>query len=68
MMPLTFAPFSLDTLPGALIAIFTGLFAVLVLASAIGFVLARRASSQSAQAVVNNLNARTNAWWVMILT
>jgi len=56
----------LNTLTGSLIAIFGGLLAVLVVASSIGYVLARRARTESAQAVIANLNARTNAWWLMI--
>lgn len=40
--------------------------AVLVVATVIGQVLARRASAQS-MAVVDNLNARINAWWVMCI-
>jgi phosphatidate cytidylyltransferase len=39
---------------------------LLVIASLIGFVLARRASTESAKATVANLNARTNAWWTMV--
>lgn len=66
MISLSMESLSLDTLTGSLIAVFGGLFCVLLLASSIGFVLARRARSESAQAVVSNLNARTNAWWLMI--
>ncbi|MEH6776341.1 MAG: phosphatidate cytidylyltransferase [Cereibacter changlensis] len=43
-----------------------GLGLVLVLASAIGFVLERRLSPQGGNAVIENLNARIKAWWVMI--
>ncbi len=42
-----------------------GVFALLVVSSAIGALLARRAASPSARAVVDNLNARIRAWWVM---
>ena len=38
----------------------------LVLASVIGAVLSGTARSASARAVIDNLNARTRAWWVMI--
>lgn len=55
-----------QTLNGSLVAIFAGLLVVLMLASSLGWLLARRASSESARALVDNLNARTNAWWVMI--
>ncbi|WP_444668292.1 phosphatidate cytidylyltransferase [Cereibacter changlensis] len=43
-----------------------GLGLVLVLASAIGFVLERRLSPHGGNAVIENLNARIKAWWVMI--
>src|SRR5215470_3170064 len=46
--------------------VFGGIVVVLALASAIGAVLARRAKSESGRATVENLNARVNAWWVMI--
>ena len=42
-------------------------FGVLFVASAIGFVLARRATTESGKATVANLNARTKSWWVMVL-
>lgn len=38
---------------------------ILVLASIIGAVLARRVTSDKARATVANLNARTRSWWVM---
>ena len=38
---------------------------ILVVSSAIGFVLARRASTDSAKATIANLNARIRSWWVM---
>lgn len=44
------------------IQVFAGLFAALVAASLVGWWLARRRPSQ----VVDNLNARVRAWWVMI--
>ncbi len=44
-------------------AIFGALFAVLVLASAVGWWLRRRHSSRT----IDNLNARIRAWWVMIV-
>jgi phosphatidate cytidylyltransferase len=44
-----------------------GIVALLVVASLIGAVLARRASTPAARATVENLNARTRAWWVMVL-
>ncbi|WP_018228025.1 phosphatidate cytidylyltransferase [Methyloversatilis universalis] len=42
-----------------------GIAAVLALASGIGAVLGRRAG-EGARAVVDNLNARIRAWWVMV--
>ena len=46
-----------------LFAIFT---AILILASSIGFILKRRAGNTPAP-VIDNLNARINAWWVMLI-
>ena len=39
---------------------------LLVLASVAGAILSGTAKSASARAVIDNLNARTRAWWVMI--
>lgn len=44
--------------------LFGGLVALLATASLIGALLARR--SQGANSVVENLNDRVNAWWVMV--
>lgn len=49
-----------------LLQLFAGVFAVLITASLIGQVLKRRAHSEASRALVDNLNARTNAWWVMV--
>lgn len=43
-----------------------GTLALLVAASLVGWLLARRAQSAAAQATVANLNARTHAWWLMV--
>jgi len=43
-----------------------GVAAMLALATAIGWVLARRVRSDSGRAVVANLNARIHAWWAMV--
>lgn len=43
-----------------------GILVFLSLASAVGWVLGRRATSESARATVENLNARIRAWWVMV--
>ncbi len=42
-----------------------GIFAVLVLASAIGAFLKARVAHGAPHAVIDNLNARINAWWIM---
>jgi phosphatidate cytidylyltransferase len=42
-----------------------GVLVVLVVASIVGAVLARRVTSDSARATVGNLNDRIRAWWVM---
>lgn len=43
-----------------------GTLALLVIASFIGWVLAKRAATDAAKATVANLNARTRAWWGMV--
>lgn len=50
-----------------LLQLYCGVFATLLLASLIGWILKKRAASASSEALVQNLNARTNAWWVMVL-
>jgi phosphatidate cytidylyltransferase len=42
-----------------------GTTAVLIIASAVGFVLSRKARTDGAKRTIANLNARTRAWWVM---
>ncbi len=49
------------------IALFGTVFAILLVASAIGYVLQRRAPADKPNAVVENLNARIKAWWVMVV-
>ena len=46
-----------------LFGIFT---AILIFASSIGFILKKRTGNQPAP-VIDNLNARINAWWVMLI-
>lgn len=46
--------------------LFGGIGAVLVLASLIGFLLKLRTRG-APSSVIDNLNARINAWWVMVL-
>jgi phosphatidate cytidylyltransferase len=45
--------------------LFGGVLGVLVLASVIGAVLQRTATNDAARATIENLNARTRAWWKM---
>ena len=46
-----------------LIAVFGGIFTVLALASLIGTILKFRVSPSAPHKVIDNLNARVNAWW-----
>jgi phosphatidate cytidylyltransferase len=55
-------PLTMD--PG-LQALGGGILAVLIVATVVGEVLARRASSDSARSTITNLNDRIRAWWVM---
>jgi len=43
-----------------------GVIALLLMASAIGAVLARTVRSENGRRTVQNLNARTRAWWMMV--
>jgi len=43
-----------------------GIGVLLATASLVGWILARRISSESARAVIDNLNARVRAWWIMV--
>jgi phosphatidate cytidylyltransferase len=45
--------------------LFGGVLSVLVLASVIGAMLKQGAKSDAARATIDNLNARTRAWWKM---
>ena len=44
-----------------------GVLALLTLSSVIGAVLSMRVKSESGRRVVDNLNARTRAWWMMAI-
>jgi phosphatidate cytidylyltransferase len=46
--------------------LFYGTLGLLILASVIGVILARRAQSDASRTTVANLNARTRAWWLMV--
>jgi phosphatidate cytidylyltransferase len=50
-----------------LVALVGGVLALLVVASLIGWILARRVTSASGRATVDNINARIRAWWMMSL-
>ncbi|MFO1483701.1 MAG: phosphatidate cytidylyltransferase [Verrucomicrobiaceae bacterium] len=50
-----------------LLRLLCGTLGLLVIASAAGFVLGRKASSDAARITVANLNARINAWWLMVV-
>ena len=50
---------------GLFIRTLIGIFALLVLSSAIAWVLKLRVKTDNARAVVDNLIARINAWWIM---
>jgi phosphatidate cytidylyltransferase len=43
-----------------------GIVVLLILGSAVGWVLARRVSDESGRPVVANLNDRIRAWWLMV--
>jgi phosphatidate cytidylyltransferase len=48
-------------------ALFAGIGGVLVIASLIGYVLKTLVAKGRPHAVIDNLNARIKAWWVMVL-
>ena len=43
-----------------------GIGALLVVASLIGYVMHRRVKTESGRAVIDNMNLRIRAWWVMV--
>jgi phosphatidate cytidylyltransferase len=49
------------------LVLFAGVAAVLVVASVVGFVLGRRYAAAGPNAVLENLNSRIKAWWVMVI-
>jgi phosphatidate cytidylyltransferase len=49
-----------------LILLFSGVGALLVVASIVGYFLSRRVKGDAARAVVGNLNDRVRAWWIMV--
>jgi len=48
------------------VALFTGVGAVLVVASVVGYVLHRRCGPEGPNPTIDNLNRRIKAWWVMV--
>jgi phosphatidate cytidylyltransferase len=48
------------------IALFTGVAAVLIVASAVGYVLERRFAREGPNPTIDNLNSRIKAWWTMV--
>ncbi|WP_349437055.1 phosphatidate cytidylyltransferase [Pararhizobium sp. A13] len=50
-----------------LVTLVLGIFGVLIVASAIGYMLQQRLSADGSNAAVENLNARIKAWWIMVI-
>lgn len=57
----------MNTASSDLLTLVSGIFGVLIFASAIGYVLQRRFAANGPNAAVENLNARIKAWWVMVI-
>jgi phosphatidate cytidylyltransferase len=57
----------MNTASSDLLTLVSGIFGVLIFASAIGYVLQRRFAATGPNAAVENLNARIKAWWVMVI-
>jgi phosphatidate cytidylyltransferase len=55
----------LERLDPLLVRAFGGVLGLLVVASLVGWILARRARTDAGRATIANMNARTRAWWVM---
>lgn len=54
------------TMDRELQALGVGILTVLIVATVVGEILARRAGSDAARATIRNLNDRVRAWWVMV--
>jgi len=48
-----------------LLTLFGGVLALLIVAGIVGVILKKSAESESSRRVIDNLNARTRAWWKM---
>ena len=48
------------------LTLFGGIAAILLVATAVGQILKRRVTTEAGRATVDNLNARTKAWWGMV--
>jgi phosphatidate cytidylyltransferase len=48
------------------VTLFLGVAAVLLIASVVGYVLARRFATAGPNPTIDNLNSRIKAWWVMV--
>ena len=48
------------------LAVFGGVAAVLIVASTVGYVIRRRFAAHGPNPVIENLNSRIKAWWVMV--
>jgi phosphatidate cytidylyltransferase len=48
------------------LALFTGVAAVLIVASLVGYVLHRRFGTEGPNPTIDNLNSRIKAWWAMV--
>ena len=57
----------LPTIEPMMLWLYAGVLGLLTFASLVGFVLARRVTSDGGRDTVRNLNARIKAWWVMVL-
>lgn len=57
----------MSSLHGELFILFAGIGGMLVLASGLGYVLRWHLSPDGSNSVVENINARIKAWWVMVI-
>jgi phosphatidate cytidylyltransferase len=57
----------MPTVEPTLALLYAGVLTLLVLASAVGFALSRKVTTDSGRDTVRNLNARIKAWWAMVL-